>query len=233
MGWSFHRIWSTDWFNRPDLEKEKLQQKIHFIVEDELRKDDEAAEQAEIDEQRQEVAEIIVVDMKDSDLNLPPYKEATIGSGLLHIEPHEVPLSGLAKLVGSIVEFEGPVHTNEVARRFANAWGKNKVGNRILSHTEDALKLCAKGGDVARLGDFWDQPDRLCDPQVRSRSNASVTLKKAAMLPPTEIKALSDRLIEHNGEMPTEDLVPTIAKAFGFLRTGSDLKDVILRALES
>lgn len=231
MGWAFHRIWSTDWFNRPESEKEKLQKKVHFIIEDELRKEEEAVEQAELDEQQHEIDEIIVVDMKDSDLNLPAYKEATIGSGLLHLEPHEVPLSGLAKLVGSIVEFEGPVHTSEIARRFANAWGKNKVGNRILSHTEDALKLCAKGGEITRLGEFWDQPDRQYAPQIRSRSNASVTLKKAAMLPPTEIKALADRLTEHNGEMSVEDLVPTIAKAFGFLRTGSDLKEVIQKAI--
>ena len=54
-------------------------------------------------------------------------------------EPHLVPTPALARLAAAIVDVEGPVHVDEIARRVATGFGRDRAGTRIVAATRLAL----------------------------------------------------------------------------------------------
>src|SRR5690606_29288799 len=56
-----------------------------------------------------------------------------------YLEPHEVPMATLGPLTLQIVETEGPICLEEVSRRVAGCFGREKAGKRIIAATRRAL----------------------------------------------------------------------------------------------
>src|SRR5208283_1013008 len=160
-----------------------------------------------------------------------PYKEANFR---VHSEalPQEVPRK-VEEAVRRIVDIEGPIHTEEVARRVATVWGLERAGSRIQDATRRALKALERQIALKPTGDFW-MSAKAPDVQPRDRSEAqSSTLKKAEYLPPAEVSATAKEVLKENVRVPVNELVVEIARRLGFQRTGQDLHEVILKVIES
>lgn len=177
-----------------------------------------------------ETAPIVIDDIR---LTVPAYQRADIRLQSA-VEPHEAPIHQLAGLVSRIVEIEGPIHSDEVARRVSAAFGKTRTGNRITDATLTALKHARRQAPdgIRPVGDFWLTSPQAENPPVRDRSAENGTLLKATALPPMEIAAAARLIASESGEMPPEDMVRAIARLMGFLRVGTDLQAAIMSAIE-
>jgi hypothetical protein len=159
-----------------------------------------------------------------------PYKEADfrVRSDL---PPHEAP-GKVEEAVRRIVDIEGPIHGEEVARRVATVWGLERAGSRIQEATRRALKVLERQIALKPAGEFWMsvKSERV---QSRDRSEAqSSTLRNAEYLPPAEVSVAATEVLKNNVRVPVNDLVVEIARRLGFHRTGQDLHQVILRVIE-
>jgi hypothetical protein len=158
-----------------------------------------------------------------------PYKEYQ-PEHTYSCEPHEQPFGVLKALVMQIVTCEGPIHSDEVAKRVATCHRLDRAGARIKRVTEAALRGSI---DLKNDGMFW----RLANGGalvVRDRSLvASPSLKSAAYLPPAEIDLAMRLIIKGGVRVEETELMQHTAKMFGFLRCGPDLKLVIKAVLES
>ena len=182
-GWTFHRIWSTDWFYDRDAELAKLL---------------EAIEKARIDrgpDTRREPAppRPEVERAEPAEARPPartPYVEAAFAVARSRsISLHEATPDTLAGYVARIVETEGPVHLDEVARRLSRLWGNKRSGSRIHGAVQAAADLATRRNRIqyveAGAGRFLDRCSRTGRIVVRDRSQvSSSTLRKVAMLPP-------------------------------------------------
>ena len=233
-GWTFHRIWSTDWFHRRESEVDRLRTALEDATaahRDGIAMDGanagfavEVAEDAWDDEPSPD--EIVLPEPVAFTV---PYEMAdfTVTSSL---EPHEASPSQVGKAVRRIVEIEGPVHEEEIARRLAAAFNKERAGARIADVTRRALAGLARANDPDRLqhdGPFWFTANRSVDVPMRSRAGLQGGLAKADMLPPMEIRAVADRVVSENGALEHDELVRAVARAFGFERVGSSLREAI------
>jgi hypothetical protein len=234
LGWQFHRIWSTDWFHRRDSEIRRLAAALETARQAagqgiKVRGANIGREVVEGNVEEPEAAPIVI---DDSRLTVPAYQRADIRLQSA-VEPHEAPIRQLAGLVSRIVEIEGPIHSDEVARRVSAAFGKARTGSRITDATLAALKHAKRQAPdgVRPIGDFWLTGPQAENPPVRDRSAESGTLLKATTLPPMEIAAAARLIASESGEMPPEDMVRAIARLMGFLRVGTDLQAVILSAI--
>jgi hypothetical protein len=54
-----------------------------------------------------------------------------------------------------VIEFEGPIHTEEIARRIREAFGLQKTGKRILTHVNSGLNHLSRSKGVDREKEFW------------------------------------------------------------------------------
>lgn len=129
-----------------------------------------------------------------------------------------------------MVEAEGPVHTEEVARRIREAFGLQKTGNRILEHVRDALMVQARSSLIQKEQEFWTIPGREIQ-EVRTRRTAALPLRRAGMIAPGEYRLAMSRIVEEAVAISGDDLEVETARRFGFDRTGSELRQEINRHL--
>jgi hypothetical protein len=233
LGWRFHRIWSTDWFYNRRAEIERLQAALveaRDQAEQGLRIDgaNHAGPALEIPADP-EPAVIEIPDVVER--QMPAYRRAVFPVRSSH-EPHEAPAPTLAKLVWQIVEAEGPIHLDEIARRVAACFGKERVGARISTATHNALlHACSSHTILLTDGTFWYTQGQAEAPPVRDRSAETGATLKAANISLLEIKAAFQIARDDNAGGDDAELVRTVARMLGFRRVGPELLAKITEGL--
>ena len=219
-GWRLHRIWSTDWFNRPEAEFRKLLAAIDAA---------KAAHKSDLEADREAREATIKIEREASrqaEAVSAPYSEAAIPKIASYEEPHIVPPGLLAQYVTEVVLVEQPIHVDEVAKRVARAWGAQRVGTRIWANVEKALAVAKSNGTVSG-GPFWATPGGVV--QVRDRSRvSSISLRQTDYLPPAEIDVAILQSVERSVAITADEAARAVAEAFGFAAMSSQLRSTVL-----
>lgn len=233
LGWRFHRIWSTDWFYNRRAEIERLRTALfdaRQLAAQELRivgaNDGRSAPVTPDSANPMPIEAPPAVERQ-----MPPYRRAVFRVSSSY-EPHEAPVSVLVELVRHIVNAEGPIHVEEVARRIAACFDREKAGSRILAATRMALAQARSGNsDLLTDGAFWYTPTQADAPPVRDRSAESGATIKADNISLLEIKAAFKIARDDNAGGNDVDLIRTVARLMGFKRVGPDLQARIAAGL--
>ena len=235
LGWRFHRVWSTDWFHRRREEIERLRTALAGA-----REAAEAGVRLDGANRGGPVAPVAAAPNDEPIVvpgvvarTMPPYARAVFPVRS-HLEPHEAPVATLAPLVTRIVATEGPIHIDEVARRVAAYFGKEKAGGRILAATRDALTTARRTTPDLREEDgFWLTAGQADDPPVRDRSAEAGATLKACNISFPEIRAALRIARGDNAGGGEGDLIRTAARLLGFRRVGPDLQLRLAEGLRS
>lgn len=230
-GWTIHRIWSTDWFQRPN---EQLEIVVARIEAAKTEHDTEAAGRRAaravpldiVTVEREDVTEIGFVASDDAPAS-GAYVEAALQRPThLTCELHDAPTGALSQLAEAAVATEGPVHIDEVVNRIRDAWGLKRAGGRIQDAVERAIDVSVRAARLARDGDFLTVPGR--QPKVRDRSSVrSPTLRRPDTLPPAEIEIAILDVVRANFGASDEQVCSVVSRALGFKSTSSQLRDAI------
>jgi very-short-patch-repair endonuclease len=232
-GWRIHRIWSTDWFHRPE---EQLQKIIAAI--DEARSATDIDEQSEAEMPADPVEEILPETDVERSEQLPETNGEVGGSWVTaYVEallavPTETPIhetspAVLSEIVARVVEVEGPIHREEIARRITSLWGHERTGVRIAEATRRAIDSSVHAGHLRAEGDFI-APSQQAVPPVRCRADvASANLKRPEMLPPSELRRAIQCLVEEHVGIRRDEVPPMLARVLGFKSTSPKLKETI------
>jgi very-short-patch-repair endonuclease len=220
LGWRFHRVWSTDWFHRRDAEFRRLAAAIEAA-----RVPPPAAEPAFTEPEEHDEAVLPTEEPAPDDL--PDYEIADFAVSARE-EPHLVPVAGMMEIVERIIGIEGPIHEDEIARRVAMLFGKQKAGSRIVDRVKAGLNYLGRRDDqVVASGGFWLTKQQQADMPLRNRSRAPYSLRRANLIPPMEIEAAIRRVLADNGALSTEDVPRAVAFLFGFQRTGQEFRPAV------
>ena len=228
-GWNIYRIWSTDWFHRRQSQEQKL---LDYLSN--LQSSDTVQREAPViaiddgvDEDEDDSTQVQVIATSPS-FDKAVYQEY-VHERTYSGEPHEQHISVLKDLVFKIVECEGPIHQDEVAKRVAKCHGLERTGGRIRSVTQNALRL-APG--LRHSGPFWKTSESI-ELVVRDRSMVlSSGLKSAEYLPPEEIDVALCRIIKESVRIEEAELIQQTSRMFGFSRCGPDLRKAIKHVLD-
>jgi hypothetical protein len=226
-GWRIHRIWSTDWFNRRGAEEHRLLDALERAESGRHTKPLTGASQTQIwpDPMPESVPP------KTPRVSVP-YTEANFKVNSPQA-PHEAPIEKVQEAVRRIVDVEGPIHEDEIARRLATVWGLDRAGSRIQEVTRRALSALERARSLRCDGAFWNQ-SQARTVHVRDRSEAqSTTLRKAEYLPPAEVSVAAAEIVRESVRVSVDELVVEISRRLGFLRTGADLHEVIRKVIQS
>jgi len=237
-GWQVYRIWSSDWFHRPEAELEKLIAAIERVKTEPgllegKAKGSNRAVRVEIQTvDRGEVAEMGLIEAQN-----PPdtesYSEASFAVPSNQFELHLVPIGQLAAIVQQVVEVESPVHRSEVVTRVRTLWGLQRAGSRIQQAVEEAIGSVVSLGGVQIVDkDFLVIPGKeVC---VRDRSMVeSLTLRRPEFLPPSEIDSALIKVVQNNLGAKAEELVTIVSRQLGYKSTSPQLRRVILDRCET
>ena len=231
-GWSIHRVWSTDWFQRPAEQLDLIIARVEAAkAEHDAQAAGIAAKRAVPFEivtiEREDVTEIGLAAIDDAAPRTSPYVEATI-TRPAHIvsELHDAPRGILSGLAEQVVEVEGPVHIDEIVNRIRAGWGLRRAGGRIQEAIEQAVEASVRLGRLTSAQDFVSIPGR--EVKVRDRSAViSTSLRRCEALPPAELEcAVLDIVRTHFGATGDQVAV-AVSRALGFKTTSSQLRMLI------
>ena len=229
MGWRFHRIWSTDWFYRRGEAVKRLEDALEEAEAIVPGSANSAPAQALVPEPTP-VASGPAPGLPASRPQIPPYRLATCATPR-NIEPHQVAVGEMAHITKVIVEMEGPIHQDEVARRVTSLFGRARTGSLISAAALRSLQFLKSSSQVVEEGAFWMTPAQLENPPVRDRSSAPISLQQAEMLSPAEIRAAAAVAVRENGILSEEEMAQAVTRLLGFRRTGADLRAAVANAI--
>ena len=222
LGWQFHRVWSTDWFHRRSAEFRRLEVAIEAARISPTPRHEPGPElPGHLDDANQ------VSQGGPAPSDLPDYEVADFSIWTKE-EPHLVPMAKMMEIVGRIIGVEGPVHEDEIARRVAALFGKQKAGSRIVGRVKAGLRyLKSHNEQIVSSKGFWLTKEQLAEMPLRNRSRAPFNLRRADLIPPMEIEAAIRRVLTDNGALGLEEIPRAVALLFGFHRTGQELRPAV------
>lgn len=139
------------------------------------------------------------------------------------------PVSLLAELVTEIVEKEGPVHLEVVARRLAEAWGMQRVGNRIERRVRDAVRAAQRRELITRDGEFLRRPGAK---RVKIRRSTPDHPRAVEHIDLEEIAAAARLCLQEAVGIREEELITETARLLGFQRVGIRVKVRVSKAID-
>ncbi|MGA1235726.1 MAG: DUF3320 domain-containing protein [Limisphaerales bacterium] len=230
-GWLIHRIWSTDWFQRPKEQLARVQEAI------EAARTGLAAHGSEGQAQAASCPANDCTIEREEEINL---REGFAGIAVPYVESsfavrtsqdiHETPIGQLAQVVLKIVRQEGPVHTEIVVARVRDLWGAGRAGSRIQDAVQQAIRsVVASRECLLEEGCLLLEGALLL---VRSRENVTLrALAKPEFIPPQEIRAAIMQLVkEHHGASP-EEIPLAVSRMLGIQRTSPQMRNVLEQQL--
>ncbi|MBC9248364.1 DUF3320 domain-containing protein [Paracoccus sp. 11-3] len=211
-GWHIHRIWSTDWFQRPQQELARAIAAIDAAkAEDAAREVKRQKPTVRITSQDAGDYTLMGVEMGEAaaaGVSVPNlYEEAPLQRTPHHFEAlHELPRDLMISYVERVAEIEGPVHFDEVVTRIREAWGLKRAGARIRDAVGAAADVAARKGSIVRDGDFVSVEGRRVVMRDRSMV-ASPGLRKPETISLNEIAAGAVAIAIANYGAPEDQLV--------------------------
>ena len=206
LGWTLHRVWSTDWYRN---RAETGQRLLEAIERAKLDLPDEAPTVPE--------PESVPVSLEpepplpsEPSASITDYVECADLGILVYGELHAQPPSQIAEAISRIVEIESPVHIGEVMLRIRNLWGLRRAGARIKNAIEKGALSAQRSRRIRRTGDFlWTVDER--DIPIRQRKKP-----KIEWICDEEIAEAMKLVITIQGAIPRDALIAESVKLFGY-----------------
>lgn len=234
-GWVIHRIWSTDWFHRPDEQIRKTLAAIESTKAESASRTN--GDQQDLGIPRVDEVVLTCVNQKKEDrepanrMTAQPYIIASFRVSTDR-DIHELPASELARVVARVVEIEGPIHGEEIARRVTRLWGLQRTGKRISDAVECALAVAISDCGICRDGPFY-MSRGLTDVPLRNRGEVDCgTLRRPEMIPPQEIRNAILAIVRAHLGVESEDAIAEASRLLGFRQTSGQLFTALANVID-
>lgn len=222
-GWTFHRIWSTDWFTSPKTETKRAVEAIRKARVKTTSNSPQVRHQPVMREKKP----------KQPPGKSKEYKEFDSESFANRAHYHHIQdakIKEVADLIAEIVEVEGPIHQDILIRKTREVWGYEHTGKLIKEKITKALKYAVRGGMLERSDldqNFLKKPG--AEVHVRDRRKLeNPLLKKPEMIPPQEYQKAILHAVKRCVGINKEECAVEVARIFGFQSTSALFKKKVM-----
>jgi very-short-patch-repair endonuclease len=236
-GWRIHRIWSTDWFLRPEEQLRKVVTAIEnakCVVASRNTKGNEPIQPSAAIEFKEIIRETDSAEAAISNVVewSVPYVEAAEIAVPSGTPVHMVSSHKLAEIVEAIVKVESPVHRDEIARRITSLWGQQRTGSRITEAVANAIEIGGRTGKFDFQDGFVSMSGQV-EIAVRNREAVSaLTLRKPEMIPPAEVRVAIVHLFTQHIGIRRDEVRVFVGRLLGFKNTSVQVKSLIDTEIE-
>ncbi len=230
-GWTFHRIWSTDWFHNPNAETQKVVDAIRQAcvrtnqTRPQARRPSPIMREEKPEEAKSSIGQFY---QEFNPRKVDQYLEGT------YREIQAASKSTVADLIVKIIEVEGPIHEEMVIRKTSSIWGYDRTGDLIKDKILMGLKLAIRQRRVKR-----SSLDRkfLLNPKVpikvRNRRKVKDTqLRKPELIAPDEYRDAILDAVKRCLAINREDCAIEVARMLGYRSTSETLKKRIITQVD-
>ena len=224
-GWTIHRIWSTDWFQRP---KECLRKVVEQIQLAEVgRGNSSSRNTSSYAINRKESAD----DLSEQSIATEEYKQCVLPKPTSK-SISETDTYALARRTTMTIRSESPIHEQEVIRRIKDSWQVRTVGSRMKASIKDALVLSTRENDITKIGMFYVSAE-VDEKRIRDRTNTEHSnLKKAEFIPPMEVSNAIIRCLQINPRSNADDVSKVVSRSLGIKSRSAPIYELIESQIE-
>ena len=223
MGWTIYRIWSTDWIKDQKTEKDKLINAVEKAIGGVAI---ESEDHYSIDDVNNDTTPPII----EIEEKVKPAEVGTIGYGFeLYKRAYPINIideSGKTKdgydIAWDIISLEQPIHFEELCRRIAPAYGRQKATSVVRNEVRYIFRNHLNGmitedkNEFVRIKDFTDIKVRIPNPD-------DDYLRPITYICDEELALAMKTIAQHSFGITPEDLFIVTAREFGFKRTGDNI----------
>lgn len=220
LGWSIHRIWSTDWFRNRERELTRVEEAIRR-ASSRNGTPPPVEERSEPEPLKRSSAPVRTVEDRAR-----PYVVAKPRINRFGVPLHEVDPATLAEWMSQVVRVESPVHIEEVITRVRTAARVGRAGSRIQQRMREAIGYGLRARMFEQRSDFLWRPGHQT-PEVRSRDgqlpDTAGALKRIDMIAPEEIGQALYHAVKDSFGIRRDEAIREACRLFGFKRAGATI----------
>lgn len=221
MGWKIYRIWSTDWIKDPKIEGERLVEAIEKAlllynnISDATPIQDDNSSRTALNSPEFEFEEKV----ENSNENINRYGfELYDRADLSSIKTY----GDMSDVIWAIISIEQPIHFDELCRRIAPAFERQKATSIVRGQVRSIIKnqlaeLVTEDihGHIF-LADFTDLKVRIPNPN-------DDYIRPINIISSEELQLALKTIIQYSFGITPPDLFYICAREFGFRRTGENI----------
>ncbi|MBZ0114416.1 MAG: DUF3320 domain-containing protein [Thermoanaerobaculia bacterium] len=221
LGWTIHRIWSTDWFTQPAEQLRRVLEAIAMAKEATPEVSQTPTSAGSFAVQRAVGGE---PDSSPRASQLAPYEISTFSTWE---DPLEAPPETIAQWIVQVVETESPVHTEEALVRVTRGTGAQRMGSKIRRSLEKGLGTAVRSGAIQldSAGFLWRAGDKSITP--RDRSDLPQSSRKLEFVCPEELEIVISNVVSGAHGISRGDIPSAVCQRFGFGRAGKKIVEII------
>jgi very-short-patch-repair endonuclease len=219
LGWRFHRIWSTDWFYRRAAQIDRLKAAL-----------DAARRRADLHPVPSRLCSSSPPEPSSQariEPRQPAYALAHCVTPIGHAL-HSATPAQLAGIIETVIEREGPIHRDEIVRRVAAFFGKQRIGKRVGEAVARGMAhLETHAPHLGHETDFWFTERQRRAPPVRDRSAAPLALRRLDKIARLEISAAIEIARRQDPHLDESNLADFVAALLGLKKASQDLQRLV------
>ncbi len=221
MGWSFYRVWSTDWYRNGAVEKERLLQAVkNAVTAADLPKNEECRSTKAATPVQEKVENRFFKEINDSQTVFPEYKEL---DAVQIIAKHKYSLqSGIRE----ILEIEAPISEDYLLKRIVKLFGREKVTKAVVGEFNKMMFRCENMGIIRRNGFLYLQGSR----EIKFRIPGD--RRDIKQISTEELADGFYTLLTQNVSATKDGIFKTMTNLLGFSRTGESIVEKYEKALQ-
>lgn len=206
MGWTIYRIWSTDWIKNQKIEEDKLIMAIEIALSKSQMTDKTTKPKVDIKIEE----EIKRIDTPNNKIGFKDYIYANIN------ELSKVPNTYAIK---KIIEIEQPIHLDELCRRVAPLYGRQKITSVVVNEVIYQIQKFLNN-EVRMSKDLFITTKDFTTPIARRFTDS---YRKIEHISQEELIEALKIVITHSIGITPYDLCVITAKELGYKRTSSHI----------
>lgn len=231
LGWNICRIWTMDWWEKPDEVIASIQTAIvqgmkaakPVAVQEKQEKEEERVQEKPMQLKSAYTSPSPIFVQNYNSTKVSSYHYAS--DDIFAAENKPILIAQIRK----IVENEAPISKALLGKKILSEWGISRLGPRIDAYLEtifDTLHLYRIEHDG--LVFCWkDEAQYRSYAEYRPDSD-----RDAADLPPEETANAIRQILTDSISLPLPDLIKACAQIFGFARMGSNIEASMLRGIQ-
>jgi len=218
LGWKIHRVWSTDWYLNSVGTKQKLIESIEKLKKLPLN----TVETIKSNTLREgEVSNILLETNTESQnstvqsnrVNIPDYR--IFNRYFSDFDLTTISQPDLDEIICSIVDIEGPIHTEELLQRIRVGSNNTRISPRIRERILLSCRRLATRKNIRQQGDFLWQSSPQNSILRRRMPDQGINID---WICDQEISEAIDYVLNRQYATSRDDLITTTLRIFGLQR---------------
>lgn len=251
LGWDIYRIWTMDWWEKPDEVMATIQEAIARKKSSKVgsmtatginstptevaapaptaqitNNDISFVLKASPAAPEKQAASVLStqnrIEQKYKFAKITPYSYSP--EDFFFTDSYSILLSQIRK----IMESEAPISKSLLCKKILSEWGISRLGTRVEAQIETALDaLNIYRTEYEGLVFCWNDKEQCASYSIYR----PVSDREAADIPPEEIANAIRQLLTDSISLPAADLIKACAQQFGFARMGSNIDAAMQRGI--